>query len=138
MGKYRYDDIRGLIASAEQDGPVMKCTFRCTISGHSVDSAAPIVEPGAMQKFQDRAKQGIWYSIRRAIFYRLRRMFGHGLLGQMAAELGAGAVEAARDFTEHTYSDEQLDAAKVRAYEQVAASFRWDQGMGQFVWASEA
>lgn len=137
-----YDEIAGLIATAEQERDMMRCTFRCTISFESVNVTVPI-EPQGMgtalvKRAQDRARQSIWYGIKRALLLKLRRMFGRGLFGQLVAELGTEALGAAEEMSRYMYSDEQLRAAKVRAFEQVSSSFRWDARMQQWVWAKHA
>lgn len=136
----RYEEIEGLIVSAQQQQAVMVCTFRCTISFESAQATVPILPNqgmgGVASRMQQRAKQSVWWSIRRSLATAIRRKFGHGILGQLGAELAGEALGAAENLSEHTYTDAQLRAATVRAFEQVRDRFRWDARMDQWVWAA--
>lgn len=137
-----YEQIQGLLAEQRQEGQLLQCTFRCTISGESIEASVPIAEgsnkQGMMQRVQGRAKRGAWYSFRRSLLRKLSRLLGRGFLGRMVYQFGGEMLDTAYDKVEHTYSDKQKRAAAVRAFEQVAQSWRWDESMRQWVWAQPA
>lgn len=138
MSKYTYEQIRGLVAKSEQQGATLHCTFRCTLSAQSADSVVAIKEQGGvMQRVQDRAKSSVWYSIRRSLLRSLRNVFGYGMIGRLLSDLSGEALGAARTFADNSFSESQLQDATVRAFEAVAHNFRWDDSMGQLVWAQQ-
>ena len=136
MRQVVYEEIEGLIVDAQQKEANMVGHFRCTISGQSAQSSAVIGETGMMARVQDVAKRSMWYSVQRMIQNFIRRFVGGAAGSRMARELSRELVGEAQQRTRHLYSEEQKRAAVVRAFEQVRASWRWDERMGQWVWAT--
>jgi hypothetical protein len=137
MRQVTYEEIEGLITKAEQQQAVMTCTFRCTVSGQSADAIAPITNPqgGVMVHAQNAARRSVWYSIQRAIRDLIYQFLGRGAMGRVARDVTSSMMSGAQQMTQHMYSEDQKRDAVVRAFMQVQTRFRYDEGMGQWVWA---
>ena len=137
MRQVTYEEIEGLISKAEQQQAVMACTFRCTISGNTADSVAPISNPqgGMMVHAQNAARRSMWNSIRRAILNMITQFLGRGAMGRVARDVSSSMMSGAQQMTQHMYTEDQKREAVVRAFTHVQSQFRYDEGMGQWVWA---
>ncbi len=140
MRSVTYEEIEGLITKAEQQQTMMTCTFRCTVSGQSADSAAAIQgganSGGMMVHAKNAARRSMWTSVRRMLFDVISKFLGRGTAGRMAREVSSSMLSGAQQMSRNIFTEEQKRDAIVRSFVQVQSRFRYDEGMGQWVWAS--
>ena len=125
MTEPTYDSIKHLIDSEEQTGSTMKCVFKCESTGTTVASSASISKGrGIKNVAKSAAKQSLFSSLRRAVASVLSSTLGHGVAGKVASQVSREMLSNTNKAM--TYSSDDKQAAVVRAFENVAASFRFD------------
>ncbi|MBX3474312.1 MAG: hypothetical protein KF754_08010 [Planctomycetes bacterium] len=113
MTVIRFEQLKiNPVAFGAENG-VMKVTFRCPISGQTVEASAPMAAQA-----RPAGLSGLWQSARNGA----TRMFG--------AVLGDNRPAAAPKDAEQ--------AAIVAAFDSVRAAFHWDEKRGHFVAASQS
>jgi tellurite resistance protein len=121
-----------MIAQSTPDGSTMRVTFRCPVSGTTVEaSAAMQVSDDLASKAKAGAKRGLMWSLRGAVAGAARQAMGGGMAGSMASGATYGATSKVGSSV--TYSDEQKKAAMVQAFESVRNQFAWDAANNRFV-----
>ena len=140
MPEVTYDAIKPLIAKEELQGSTMNCTFKCPVSGTSVDSTATVqVNRSVARNVAGEVKQ----SVKRSLFWQLQmalsrfigRLLGGGTGGYIAqqAAYSATAGVGRSTMTSSSYTSAEKRAAVVAAFQQVADRFTWDEAAKRWV-----
>ena len=140
-GEFTYDKIKPLVATAQVWGSQMSCTFKCPVSGDSVQSSAEIeslagkMAAGAVES----VKHSVWWSIRSAVSNAIWSSAGSGVLGRTASD-AASTVLNRVDVSGGTkqYSEKARQDAIIAAFKTVSGSFRWDEAANRWVGAGAA
>lgn len=137
MSQISYNTIHPLIVHAEQQGTAMRVTFRCPVSGQEVHASAGLRAANTIgNRVAGTAKRNLMWSVRGAIAGAVRRAFGHGMLGSMAAGAARDAMSAGE--SNLRFSDSEKQEAIVRAFASVSSQFAWDAQNGRFISAQAA
>ncbi len=132
MTEPTYDSIRHLIESEEQDRNTMKCVFKCPETGATAEASATISQGrGVKNVAQAAVKRSLFSSLRRAVSSTLYSTLGHSIAGRAASEVSREMLSNTRQGT--LYSADDKKEAVVRAFERVAAEFRFDADAGHFM-----
>ncbi|HNT74180.1 MAG TPA: hypothetical protein PKH77_04065 [Anaerolineae bacterium] len=131
MTEMTYHAIKPLLAREEVRGRGVYCTFRCPVSGFSINASATI-EFSAGQQIADRAqktiKRRMLSTARSAVTRSITKALGHNLLGQLGRDLThTASMEITRKATQPAVSSAMREAAVVAAFEKVAGRFVWDK-----------
>lgn len=113
MSTVTYDQLKLNLAAFAVEHGVLKATFRCPVTGRTVDASAPMAPA---QRPHDLAH--LWQAARRGVTRMLGNVLGPSEPGGVTGE------------------EEQ--AAIVAAFETVRAIFTWDAGRGYFVCTGKA
>jgi len=141
MPEITYESIKPLIAKEELQGNAMSCTFKCPVSGTSVDASAAIQQNRSVGR---NVAGEVKRSVKRSLFWQLQmvvsrfigRLLGGGTGGYIAQQAAYSAMSAtggSRMSTSVSYSDAEKRAAVVAAFQQVAEKFKWDEAAGRWV-----
>ncbi len=137
-GEFTYEKIKPLVASEGVWGTQMNCTFRCPVSGDSVQASAEIeslagkMAAGAVQS----VKHSMWWSIRSAISNAIWSSAGSGVLGRTVSDAAStvlNRVDVSGDTRQ--FSEKARQEAIVAAFRSVAGSFRWEEAGSRWVGA---
>jgi len=128
----RYEDLKDLLIEENQDGNMLQCRFRCSLSGEEATAQVQIrvQETSLVKRAQERAQRQVWHTIRSRILRWLRHNLG---LGRMVDLIARDALDSAYDMTQNMYTEDELHAAAVRAFAQVEGKFRYDDSLGRYV-----
>lgn len=125
MAEISYETIKPLITKQEQIKRSVHCVFRCPVSGTEVASSAGIRRGrGAKDVALSSAKRSFWHSVRNAVAGVLRQILGSGAAGRVGQDVAREVIKDASHSVR--YSDDELEAAAVLAFERVVDKFRWD------------
>ncbi|MEM9488606.1 MAG: hypothetical protein AAGC55_05650 [Myxococcota bacterium] len=141
MSQIPYETIAPLIASAEQRGSAMVVTFRCPVSGHTVDASGAMraTAPGVGDRAMQSAKRSLGYSLSNALTRSIRRALGYNVLGRMAADMAQGATSSiGSSRSEPSFSEDDKRAAIAAAFESVSNNFIWDAQNNRYISAESA
>lgn len=136
MSDLSYASIAPLIAQAQQGGRAMRFTFRCPVTGQTVQASYTFPnDPGVGSKVTAAAKRSLWYELRREIGYAIRAVFGYNIVGRLASDLANSAMSASRSgvSTAAQYSEEERQVAAVEAFRSVSSQFVWDAKNSRWV-----
>ncbi len=131
MPEVSYESIEGLIESAEQDGTVMRCVFRCPVSDTRIETTAGIQSGrglGAVAK--KAAKRGLLYRLRWGVRSAVRSALGYGIAGRIAGDVASEMTSSAGSRVEHSYSEDEKKAAVLAAFQGVQGQFAHDPKRG--------
>ncbi len=139
MSEISYDRIQPLIAASEQRGSAMAVTFTCPTTGTSVEASASIQRgKGLADVAKQSAKKNVMWSIRSAVSRTVRGVLGSGILGRVGNDLAREVMSNVEQGARDSFSDDEKQAAIVRAFESVSSRFAFDPKAGRFVGASAA
>ncbi|MCP4444464.1 MAG: TerB family tellurite resistance protein [Myxococcales bacterium] len=127
-----YDILFPLIAQATPDGATMRVTFRCPVTGTTVEAYATMqASDGVGSRAKAGVKRGLMWSLRGAVASAARQAVGGGMAGSMASGAAYGATSNVGSST--SFSEEQKKAAMVEAFESVRGQFAWDAANNRFI-----
>jgi uncharacterized tellurite resistance protein B-like protein len=139
MTEATYENIKALIESANQEGSIMRCVFKCPVSGTLVEAQAEIQKGRGLG---NTAKRSVKHSISRRIRYGISRLvssaLGYGIAGQAADVVAELAVSRAMSKGDQVYSEDEKQATVVQAFQNVSAQFAWDGSRSTWVSAQAA
>ena len=116
----------------------MRVTFRCPVSGQSVQSSGGLQAANTMaSRATQSAKRGLMWSLRSSIARAARSAFGHGVAGSVASQATYGAMSGVGS-GRTSYSDSDKRDAIVRAFHNVQNQFAWDAQNNRFISAQAA
>jgi len=129
MTEITLDAIRPLIASHALDRTRLSVTFLCPETRLEV-LARTTVQPqrGIGADAARQARQSFWGGIKRSVAGALRDTFGNGAVGKIAGRAAKTALEQQQEKT--AFSQAELDAAMLAAFESVRSQFAWDAERG--------
>lgn len=137
MSQITYEMVQPLVAEATQDGSTMRVTFRCPLSGQTVEARGTLQAANTMgSRVARSAKRGLLRSLRSALSRTIRNTLGYGVVGQVASDASRGAMTDSG--SSPSYSDADRQAAVVRAFESVATVFAWDPQNNRYISAQAA
>jgi hypothetical protein len=141
MAEITYESIKPLIAKEQVQGSTMHCTFRCPVTGFSVEASAHIsternVARDVADDVKRHVKSDILWQVRSGISNAVRRLFGGGSAGSIADSAAYTATSGmGSGGSQTTYTASEKRAAVVAAFNQVAGKFRWDDAAKRWVGA---
>jgi hypothetical protein len=129
-----------LIVQEEVRGRSVYCTFRCPVSGLTINASAAI-ELNAGQQVADRAqktlKRRMLSTARSAVSRTITGALGHNLLGQLGRDLtNTASMEVTRKVAQSSFTPAMRQAAVVAAFERVADRFVWDKAQRRWIAAT--
>ncbi len=122
-----YAEVEPLLASAVQEGEVLRCTFRCPASGEEAEGRAPLIKGRTLEDVSTVEAPGLLDGLRDA--------FG-ALFGGAVGGRGPGAGTAEADAPQFTESERK--AAALVAFDGVSSRFVRDGVTGRWLAASGA
>lgn len=138
MSQISFELVQPLIAQANQQGSTMHVTFRCPVSGHTVESRGHLQAANTMgSRVAQSAKRSVLWSLRSSLSRAIRSSLGYGIAGRVAADAASGAINTSGS-GQQSYSEADRQAAMVRAFESVANQFVWDAQNNRYVSAQAA
>ena len=126
MQQLDYDAIKPLVAQSAQEGDQLVCTFRCPVSGESVQARAALKHGGLGGEFADRAQKRAVRGLKWRLASAVRGALGGGILGGAAGDVARSMLGNVGD--QGSYSDEEKQQATVAAFESVRSHFVWTGG----------
>jgi len=138
MANMTYEEIQPLIHGAVQEGGAMRCTFKCPVTGTTVESQAGIQRgTGLADLAKQSVKRSLVWSIRSAILSAVSSVVGGGFVGRAARSVASQATTSAtQQATSHSFSEDEKHAAVVNAFRSVSAQFAWDEKNKRWVSAA--
>lgn len=134
MPEITIENVKPLVASAEQNGATMQCTFRCPTSGATVEASAPIRKGrGIADVAKQSAKRSLMWSVRRGVLGAVRSVLGYGFFGRVGRDIANQLLGDATRKADHMYSEDEKAAAIVDAFSNVSSRFVWDGKKGHWV-----
>ena len=133
MSQITYQTIQPLVASAEQQGSSMRVSFRCPVTGQVIEASGALQRSNTMgDRVAESAKRSVMYGLRNALTRSIRRALGYGIVSNVVADAARGAASGSGQASQD-YSDDEKQAAIVRAFESVSNQFVWDGANNRFV-----
>lgn len=132
MSEVSHTTIESLIASSDVKGNKIDVLFRCPVTGVEASSTAPLKKLGDMKSKMTRSvKKNVWSGLRRSATRAVSDTLGKGMAGKIAKDLtSTGLKEAEKN---SAFSELEIQAAIVAAFESVRARFRWDDASEMWV-----
>jgi len=139
MSEITYENIKPLIESAEQEGSMMKCVFKCPVSGTTVESQAAIQKGrGLADRAKESAKRSLSWRIRWGVSRLVRSALGYGIGGRVAGDVAGQAVSGAAEKVGQGFSESEKQAAIEQAFKNVSSQFVFDGKKNTWVAATVA
>lgn len=142
MADISFESIRPNLVSAVADGATLRCVFACPVSGQRIEAHASLTRGQRLgEAAAASAKQSLLWSIRNAIVQGLRSVLGYGVIGSLGADVANSAMAGVGHggaTTPTEFSDEERQAAALRAFHSVETRFTWDERSRRFVAAETA
>ncbi len=139
MAEVSYESIQPLIESAKQEGSVMRCVFKCPVSGAKVEAQAGIQSGrGVADVAKKSLKRSMLWRARYGVARLVRSALGYGIAGRVGADVAGSLVEGSLEKKVSTFSDAEKQAAVVQAFENVSSQFVWDGKKKQWMAAATA
>jgi tellurite resistance protein len=127
MPDVTYENMQANIVSADQEGSMMRCTFKCPVSGTTVESQAAIQQGRGLGDVARRsAKRSVLSRIRWGIVRAVRSAMGGGILGRVAGDVARSATDGTLKKGGTSFSEDEKKAAVLQAFENVVSQFVWD------------
>ncbi len=120
-----YAEVEPLLAGAVQEGEVLRCTFRCPVSGEEVEGRAPLVRGRTLEDVSAGEPRSLFDAVRGAV----RAVFHSELAGPGAGTGGQDAPE---------FSERERKAAVLVAFDGVSSRFVYDATAGRWLGANAA
>lgn len=117
------ENIKALVAKVDQQGGSLTVTFSCPITGTEIESRSMMRRDNTSLAAIARRSviQEIIWSIRRQIF----QLFGRGITGRVARDVGGRALHKTGDKFQFSKADK--DKAIMEAFQKVQTQhFVWD------------
>ncbi|MBW1806846.1 MAG: TerB family tellurite resistance protein [Deltaproteobacteria bacterium] len=134
MAEVTHENIKALIESAKQEGSLMRCTFKCPVSGTLVEAQAGIQKGRGLGDIAKRSvKRSLSWRIRYGISRLVRSALGHGIAGRIAGDVAGSAVSGTMSKGDQVYSEDEKQAAVVQAFLNVSTQFVWDGSRSTWV-----
>ena len=139
MAEVTYESIQSLIESAEQDGASMKVTFKCPVSGGTIESSAAIKKgKGIADVAKASAQKSLMYSLRRGVLGMVRSVLGGGAFGRVGRDVANQLMGEADKRSKEVFSEEEKNAAVVEAFNGVSSKWVHDAKNNRWVLAQAA
>jgi uncharacterized tellurite resistance protein B-like protein len=127
MPEVTYENIQANLVSAKQDGSSMRCSFKCPVSGETVESSGGIQKGrGLGDMARHSVKRNLFSQVRWGIARAIRSALGYGLAGRVAGDVAGTAVGNAMNQHATSFSEEEKKVAVVQAFENIQSRFVWD------------
>ena len=139
MPEVTHESIKPMLESANQEGSMMKCVFKCPVSGTAITGSATIQKgKGLGDVAKSSIKRSMMWRLRSAVSRTVRSALGGGMLGRLGADVTRAAVSDATANTHLSFSDEEKQAAVVSAFESLSSQFVWEGKNNRWISASAA
>lgn len=139
MAEITFENVKPLLANAQQNGATMQCTFRCPTSGATVEASASIKKGrGLGDVAKQSAKRSLMWSVRSGVMRAVRSVLGYGFFGRVGRDIANQLLGDAAKKADQAYSDDEKNAAIVDAFTNVSSQFVWDGKKGRWVSAKGA
>lgn len=141
MPQPTHDNVAPLVADLQESGRSVRVTFRCPVSGQSVQSSHSVPRNNSTSsQMMDTAKRSAMYGLQSAVSQTLRSVFGYGMVGRVANDVTRQAIySTARNTTsQNTLSGREKQDAIVEAFKKVSRQFVWDTSRGHWIAAKAA
>ena len=139
MSQISYEMIQPLIVQAAQQGSSMHVTFRCPVSGQSIEARGHLQASSSLGgKVAESAKRSIMWSLRSSLSRAISRSLGYGIAGRVASDVAYGAVSSGGGSSTQSYSDADKQAGIIAAFESVSSKFAWDAQNRRYISAEAA
>ncbi len=127
-----YTTIEPLIAKQEQNGSRIAVTFRCPENGVEAEATAAVRRSKEVKATIERSvKKNVWNSLRRTAASTISSTLGSGMVGRIAKDAARATIgEQAK---KNEFSQDEIRAAVVAAFDTVQAKFQWDAANEQWV-----
>ncbi|MFT4976551.1 MAG: tellurite resistance protein [Myxococcota bacterium] len=136
MPQPTHDNIAPLVADLQESGRSVRVTFRCPVSGQSVQSSHSVSrDASSSSQMMNTAKRSMMYGLQSAVSQTIRSVFGYNMVGRVAGDVTRQAMySATRSATnQNTLSSSEKQQAVVDAFQKVARQFVWDEGRGHWI-----
>ncbi len=139
MPEVTHESIKPMIESANQEGAMMKCVFKCPVSGTAIPGSAMIQKSKSLGDVaKSSIKRSMMWRLRSAVSRTVRSALGGGMLGGLGADVTRAAVSGATGNAAQSFSDEEKQAAVVAAFESVSSQFVWEGKNNRWISAATA
>jgi len=131
MPEPTYDNVSPLVVDQQATGNYLRVVFQCPVSGEQVTgSASATSTQGDLVKKE--IKHSVWRNIRWSISSAVRSMFGYNAGGIIAGAVADVALTPGH-VRDYQMTKDEVKAATLEAFRQVANKFAWDQTNARWV-----
>lgn len=142
MPQPTHDNIAPLVANLQESGRAVRVTFRCPVSGQTVQSAHSVPRNNtASSQMMKTAKRSMMYGLQSAVNQTIRNVFGYNnMVGRVASDVTRQAMYSAANTAgnQNTLSAREKRDAVVEAFKKVSRQFIWDSNRGHWISAKAA
>jgi len=118
---------------------MMRCVFRCPVTGATVEARASIRRSDGMaDAVKRRTKQSVFSRLRWSVARTVRSALGYSMAGRIAGDAASSAMQGAMQGNRASFSDDEKRAAVVEAFESVSSQFVWDSAQSRWISAGAA
>lgn len=136
-----WETIAPLVVKTEPNDAMLMVTFKCPVSGQEMMGGAPmmagVVRAGAKNAAASTAKQSLFGALRRWIIGLVGGGAGASIAASAATDAAAASAEAAGPKVKMKHSEAEVQAAAVKAFEQMVqqGTFVWSDAHGSYALA---